>query len=213
MSGWVMNDPRMVFREDDHSYWLGNRRLPSVTQILGEQGIADFNRPHFTEDVKERGRLVHKMIALDVEEALDDDTVDPFLQPYLDGWRKFLAESGAIVEFWERPCCDPDLGFAGTLDGIVMLPNQPGAKRRTVLDVKRALYASAGPQVSAYARCARALYDKPVLFDRKALVLPGDGSYKLEPLTDSTDEHTFLAALRCYHWRRRHGVAASEGFR
>lgn len=207
MTGWTMNDPRLVFDEAAHAYTLGERRLPSVTQILADVGVADFSKPHFTEDVAERGRLIHLAIALDNEGDLDDETLDPALQPYIDGWRRFLAESGARVEHWERPVCDPELGFAGTLDGVIVLPST-GVPRKTVLDVKRALYPSAGPQVAAYTRCARALYEGPVLFNRAALVLPGDGSYRLHMLVDATDEYTFLAALRLYHWRRQHGVAA-----
>lgn len=207
MSGWTMNDPRLRFDADAHAYFLGERRLPSVTQVLADVGVADFSSPHFTDAVKERGSVIHKTIALDVEEALDDESVSDELWPYLRGWRAFVAESGAVVEFWERPVCDPELGFAGTLDGIVVLP-QTGVTRRTVLDVKRTLYPSAGPQVAAYTRCARALYEKPVLFNRAALVLPGDGSYRLVPMLEATDEHIFLAALRLFHWRRANGLAA-----
>jgi hypothetical protein len=207
VSAWTINDARLTFRTDDHSYWLGTRRLPSVTQVLSDVGVADFSAPHFSDDVKERGSIIHQMIALDVEEQLDDASVTDELRPYLEGWRLFLSESHAAIEFWEQPICDPELGYAGRLDGIVVLP-QAGATRRTVIDVKRALYPSAGPQVAAYTRCARHLYETPVLFNRAALILPGDGSYMLRPLTDANDEHTFLAALRLFHWRRQHGVAA-----
>lgn len=208
MSDWVTNDPRLQFDAEAHVYAIGDRRLPSVTQVLADVGVADFSDPHFSDDVKARGRRIHHAIALDVEEALDDDTVTAELQPYIEGWRRFVAESSVEIEFWERPVCDPALGYAGTLDGIVILPQGRGPTRRTVLDVKRALYPSAGPQVAAYARCARDLYPSPVLLNRAALVLPGDGSYRLHMLVDATDEYTFLAALRLYHWRRQHGVAA-----
>ena len=208
MSGWTMNDARLAFDPVAHAYTLGERRLPSVTQILADVGVADFSAPHFTEEVLQRGSRVHQAIALDVEEVLDDETLDAELVPYVTAWRRFLSESGATIEHWERPVCDPEQGYAGTLDGIVVLPTPGAVTRRTVLDIKRSLYPSVGPQVSAYARCARALYDHQVIFNRAALVLPGDGSYRLHMLTDATDEHTFLAALRVFHWRRRHGVAA-----
>lgn len=207
--GWVINDQRLAFDAESHRYMLADRELPSVTRILADQGIADFSGPWFDEAVKVRGQMVHLAIALDVEGDLDEDTLDPALAPYFAGWRRFLSESGAIVEHWERPVCDPELGYAGTLDGIVVLPNQKGVTRRTVLDVKRALYPSAGPQVAAYLRCARALYTTPVLFNRAALVLPGDGSYHFRPLTGELDELIFLSALRLYHFRRTHGLIAA----
>lgn len=208
MSGWVMNDPRLVFDPAAHAYYLGGRRLPSVTQVLADVGVADFSAPHFTSDVKERGSAIHRMIALDVEEQLDEASISDDLGAYLEGWRRFLSESRAIIEHWERPIVDPDAGYGGTLDGIVVLPQQSGVKRRTVLDIKRGLYPSVGPQTAAYARCARALYGTSVLFNRAALVLNADGTYQLHLLTDALDEHVFSAALRLYQWRRQHGVAA-----
>lgn len=196
-----------IVRTDDHRYFLGERELPAVTRILAVAGLAQFDAPWFTDQVKARGQAVHATIALDIEGDLDEDSLDPVLEPYLAGWRRYLAESGAEVEHSERMVCDAIAGYAGTLDLIVREPRAGAASvtRRTVLDIKPALYPSVGPQVAAYARCARALYDGPVLFQRAALILPGDGSYRRESLTDAADELTFLAAVRLFHWRASHG--------
>lgn len=200
-------DLPLVFDAFLHRYTVGERELPSVTSILREAKLSDFSAPHFTEAVRMRGQLVHAAIALDNEGDLDFDTLDPVLVPYIEGWRRYLSESGAVVEHFEKAVCDLSAGYAGTLDAVVLEPNsRPGPTRRTVLDIKPALYPSVGPQVSAYLRCARGLYDGPVLFQRAALVLPGNGSYRREPLTDPTDEPTFLAACRIFHWRAAHGV-------
>lgn len=203
-----MNDPRLAFDAEAHRYDLAGRALPSVTQVLKAAGIAAFDSPWFTDAVRDRGSFVHQAIALDVEGALDDDTLDPVLAPYVEAFRRFRAESGAAIEHWERPVCDPALGYAGTLDGVIVLP-QKGAARRTVIDVKSAVYPATGPQVAAYLRCARALYTEPVLFNRAALVLKADGSYQLHPLTDANDEQVFLAALRVFHFRAQHGLEAA----
>lgn len=202
----VMNDPRLTFEESSHRYMLGDRELPSVTRILADQGVSNFTGPWFDDSAKARGRAVHLAIALDNEGDLDEDALDPVIVPYLEAWRRFKAESGAVIEHWERPVCDPELGYAGTFDVIVQLR---GMSRRTVLDIKQALYPSAGPQVAAYLRCARALYPASTLFNRAALVIPGDGSYCLKPLTDPADELVFLSALRLYHFRRTHGLSAA----
>lgn len=192
------------FESDSHRYFIGHLELPSVTKILSEARIADFSKPWFTETAKERGTLVHAAIALDNEGTLDYDALDPQLTGYVDGWRKYLAESGATVERFECPVCDRQAGYAGTLDVIVVEAGQAGPTWRTVLDIKPALYPSVGPQVAAYARCARALYDGPTLFRRAALILPGDGTYTRHALTDTTDELVFLAAVRLFHWRQTH---------
>lgn len=201
----AMLDQALVFDADAHRYTLGERELPSVTRILEDVGLSDFSAPWFTAATRDRGTHVHAAIALDNEGALDEDTLDPALVPYLEGWRRYLAESGAVVEHYEQPVCDPDACYAGTLDAIVLEPTPLGRPtRRTVLDIKPAFYPSVGPQVAAYARCARSLYGGAVLFQRAALVLPGDGTYIRKPLTDATDELTFLAAVRIFHWRSIH---------
>ncbi len=204
----MSHDLPLVFDAVAHRYFVGERELPSVTRILDEARLSDFSKPWFTDAVKERGQFVHDAIALDNAGALDYETLDPLLVGYVDGWRRYLEESGASVEHFEQSVCDRLVGYAGTLDAIVLEPSQRGPMRRTVIDIKPALYPSVGPQVAAYARAARELYPTTVLFQRAALVLPGDGTYRREPLTDTTDEPTFLAAVRIFHWRAQHGLAA-----
>ena len=55
----------LIYRDEDHSYWLGGKHIPSVTQLLQEQGIA----PDFSNAPKEKlskaaahGTLVHDEI-------------------------------------------------------------------------------------------------------------------------------------------------------
>lgn len=198
-----VNDPRLAFDATTHTYRLGERVLPSVTQILRDAGVVDFSAPWFTPEVLERGSFVHQAIALDVEGALDEDTLDPALAPYLAGWRLFLAETGYEVERWETPVVDPVLGYAGTLDGI--LRGRDAGPRRLLIDIKRGFYPSAGPQTAAYKRLALKFYRELVVFDRAVVELPGDGRYRFHRLTDPADEGLFLAALRIVNWRRAHG--------
>jgi len=210
MSPATMNDPRLAFDVTAHAYTLGGQTLPSVTQILAAQGIGDFSAPYFTQDVKDRGRAVHTAIAADIAGTLDDGSLEPDILRCVEGWRLFQVETGATVDFWEQPVCDPTAGYAGTLDGVIVTDHLT-RPRRTVLDVKRALYVSAGPQIAAYRRCAYDLYDAPVVLHRAALVLPGDGSYKLHPFDapeHQHDERVFLHACFLYHWRVAHACAA-----
>ena len=194
----------LAFDPAEHRYTFGERELPSVTRILADVGLTDFSAPWFTEFARERGSLVHAAIALDNEDALDYESLDPVLVGYVDGWRKYLRESGAVVEHFEQPVCDLNVGYAGTLDAIVLEQGQSGPTRRTLIDIKPALYPSVGPQTAAYARCARGLYETPVLFRRAAIVLPGDGTYTRKALEDPLDESTFLAAVRIFQWRSIH---------
>jgi hypothetical protein len=199
------NDPRLAFDEDTHQYTLGDRRLLSVTQILGYAGLADFSGPWFSDAVKARGTALHAAIGLDVEEVLDEDSLDDDIRGGVEGWRRFLLETGAEIEHWERRLCDPGLGVAGRLDGIVRLTDpRTGRVRRLLIDVKRGLYDCAAIQLAAYVDMAAAFYDGPVYFERAALVLPCDGTYRLHPFPDTNDRVTWQAAVRVVTWRLQH---------
>lgn len=192
-----------VVRTPDHRYLAGDRELLGVTSILRRAGLSDFSAPHFTEWVRTRGSLAHQAIAMDIDGTLDEGSLDPVLVGYLTGWRLFVAEASPVVEFSEQVVSDLELGAAGTLDLIVQLP---GARRRLLLDIKPAVYPSACVQTAAYARLAQSLYDQPVIFDRAALVLAGDGTYVLKPFTDPSDDRTFRAALIVAQWQVSHGL-------
>lgn len=208
MAGWMKNDPRLTFDEASHTYRLGETALTSVTQALAIAGLADFSGPWFSDAVKARGTYVHQAIQMDVEGVLDYDALDDAIRGSVDGWRAFLMETGAEIEFAEQMLCDPDHRVAGRLDYIVTVTEPSGRMRRTLLDIKRALYPCAAVQLAAYVDMAAALYDHPVVFQRAALVLPGDGSYRLHTFTDSLDRATWQAVLRVLHWRAANGVAA-----
>jgi hypothetical protein len=203
-----------IVRTPDHRYFAGDVALLGVTSVLKEAGLCDFTAPWFDDYARDRGGAVAAAIALDVENDLDEGSLDPALIPYLSAWRLYLAESGAVVEHCEAVVGDVPLGYAGTLDAIVRLP-QHSDRRRLLVDVKLGLYPSVGPQTAAYARAAGALYQsaddrkgvQSVFFDRAALVLTKTGTYRCEPLTDRTDDLTFIAALRVASWRKAHGFA------
>lgn len=178
-----------------------------MTRILSLVGISDFAAPWFTDAVKRRGSRVHETIALFVDGTLDEDALDPALVPYLDGFTAYLRDTHAEVEFSEQIVGGLDFGYAGTLDLIVRTHDPAtGRTRRALVDIKPALYPGVGVQTAAYQHAAYALYPgTPVVLARAALVLPGDGSYRYQPLEDATDTHVFQAALRIVQWRHQYG--------
>lgn len=206
LAEFTQNDPRLTIDEATHTYWLGSHRLTSVTQVLGLTGLADFNAPWFTDAVQAKGTHLHAAIALDMEGDLDEDSLDEETLGGVAGWRKYLADSGAKLEFGEYPLCDPSLGVAGRLDYVMLKPDPryPGRIVRELLDIKRGLYPSAAIQLAAYADMVLPLYPRPVILERAALVLPGDGTYHREPFKDHTDRATWHAAVRTLNWRRKH---------
>lgn len=193
-----------VVRTIGHHYFAGDRELLGVTRVLNAAKITDYSAPWFTEWHRQRGQLVHQTVALENEGVLDDATLDPQLMGYLAGYRQFRSEVGGDVEFYEQIVSDVTLGVAGTLDLIVRHPSDHELRRR-LYDIKPCDAPATAIQLAAYAKFARALYARPISFQRAALVLPGDGTYEVVPYTDAHDELVFLAALRVAHWRIAHG--------
>lgn len=198
--------PPLSFDPVLHRYMLDGRELISVTTALREAGLID--DAFWTEEARLRGEYLHAAIALHNEGDLEINSLDPKLVPYFRGYERFLDETRVEVEHTERRIYDEALSYAGTLDLIVAWPAANGRQaRRGLLDVKTgSVPPTVGPQTAAYLRCARAWYPVGTPIYRFALHLPGDGSYRLIPLTNPQDELDFLAALRVAQWRRLHGV-------
>lgn len=193
-----------IIRTPSHQYLAGERELLAVTRVLELAAVTDWSAPWYSTWHRDRGRLVHETIALENEGALNDETLDAQLAGYLEGYRRFRAEVGGELEWHEQIVSDIDLGVAGTLD-LIIRHSSDHPRRRRLYDIKPSAAPPTAIQLAAYARMAHALYGDPMVFARAALILPGDGTYRLEPYDDPNDERVFLAALRVAHWKVAHG--------
>jgi hypothetical protein len=103
----------LVFNERDHTYFLGARRLDSVTQILKACGfIGDWGSP---EDL-ERGNVVDKCCELLAQGKLDWSQVDPRVLGYVLSYQRCLEHTGCIARAVKQRLYDEQLGFAGEFD-------------------------------------------------------------------------------------------------
>lgn len=181
--------------DGDHRYWLDGRELISVTTALKEAGLID--TAFLTEDAAERGTYVHQ--ACDLVDEDDLGFVEPACAGYVEAYQRFRADAKPVWSQREQAVCDPLQGYAGTLDRAGILNH-----KWIVLDIK-----TGGPmpwhglQLAAYARLAISREGlKPARFD---LYLSSDGTYKLDPQTNRSDESLFFAALAVAQFRRTHG--------
>lgn len=194
-----MHAVTLTFDEESHTYRLGGVRVPSVTQILAPLCSFEGIPREVLEAKRDLGQRVHFACQLDDEADLDQDSVGDDVAPYLDAWRKFLAESGAKVVHNEQRVFEPTLRYAGTLDNVLEI----GGKKWLV-DKKTSIStpASAGAQTAAY---LRALND-PSVTRRAAVRLRPDGAYRFDPLSGSDDFSVFLACLTLHRWKeKQHG--------
>lgn len=195
------------FRKEDHSYWLGDKRVPGVSEILSQQlggagTLQDFSMidPAVLQRKIEIGRAVHLLAEwYDLGEDIDPDSIDPACAGYFNGWRRFCAEMRPQFDLAaiEQPVYSP-LGFAGTPDR----PRTVIDGTRWTIDIKTVVAVSpvTGLQTAAYAELCQDRSSR-----RGAVQLTDDGNYRLHEFTDPADWPTFLSLLTVHNWRKNHG--------
>lgn len=188
----------IVFDEARHEYLVGGRPVPSVTQVLGI--LQDFGAvpADVLDAAAEFGTHVHQACALDNAGTLDEADLDPALAPYLEQWRRFLAESGAAVLASEMRVFHSGLRYAGTLDVLALWRGQ-----RCIIDIKTGqVPRTVGAQTEAYRMAYQSQECGEVPRRRYCVQLTAD-DYKVHPLTDPADWSIFQSCLNV--WRFRNG--------
>lgn len=192
----------LTLDESTHTYRLGDRVLPSVTQITAT--IAPlFGIPREVLEAKaDLGTAVHLATQFYDEGDLDADSLPEQVGPYLRAYAKFLRDSGARWTHIEQMAHHPAYGYAGKPDRAGYLSGLRGAKGGLSLVDLKATYRIApiyGVQTALYAP----LIGEPVKY-RFALQLKPDGTYRLQEFRDPSDLSVGLAALTLLNWRARH---------
>ena len=182
----------ITFDAAAHEYRSGGRRVTSVTQAISGAGLVDSR--WFDDYSRDRGTAVHRATELFDLEVLDEESLDPILLPYLDGYKMFILETGAAWDAIERRVYSSTHHYAGTLDRLGFVNG-----RRTLVDLKTGgIYPTTALQLAAYCHAA------DEVCDRMAVQLNGDGKYsihlyKIEDLT--RDFGVFAAALTVANWK------------
>ncbi len=200
----MATSPQISFDPAEHIYSVGGIVRPSVTQILEDVGIIDYDAipDGIRTKALERGRHVHTLTQFHDEGVLDPSSIDIRLSGYLDAWRRFcdemkfepsLIEHRGFCELW---------GYAGTLDRLGVLRQLAGAKGDTIVDVKT----NVAPYWTAFQTAAYAnFFPSPAKYRRMAVELHRDGTYKIHEYRCAdfrSDLNQFLAALSVYNCKR-----------
>ena len=181
------------FVPETHEYFLGDRRLISVTEAMDAVGLTDFSRikPDVLEHARQRGTAVHTACHFLDEGDLDWATVSPEVEPYVRAWERFKKETGVELLGIEKPLFHATLGFAGTPDRVVNLYPHKG-----IIDLKT--YAPdvvTGIQLAGYSYLELGQQSPLDAPKRWGLWLKDDGKYQLTEFTDRGDEAVFLSCL------------------
>ncbi|MCC6989917.1 MAG: hypothetical protein IT181_13010 [Acidobacteria bacterium] len=145
------------FDESAHRYTYNRRIVVSVTQVL--RAFFPHTFAHVPADVLERkrqiGQAAHLATHLHDRGHLDERTVTDAVRPYLESWRLWCDIQRATVIATEIRLVHPTLGYAGTIDKLVIVPDFAGL---TLPDLKTGDPADARAhlQTAAYAELVRA---------------------------------------------------------
>lgn len=195
----ALSKPELVLEPIAHTYTLGDRRLPGISEIIKGAGLV--NDAWFTDYSRERGSAAHLACQLYDENDLNEETLDPAIVPYLDAWKKFTLESEFLPSQIEKSLHSPILQFAGTPDRFGFLNGD-----EVIVEIKTGgISFVTGLQLAAQDilfQHAMNLHAKK----RFAVQLTNKGTYKLTQFSDPQDRHNFLACLGVYHCKAKNNL-------
>ena len=191
------------FEEESHRYLLNGNQVPSVTQVIKSAGLSEVEQ-FYTPEAAQRGTAVHAACQYDDEETLGDCTEN--LLGYLNGWRKFRAESGFVPTHIEIRLASERYQFAGALDRIGALNGKP-----SLLDIKSGAFCRwHAIQLAAYwilISETHAVPSLPRIETFLVVCVAEDGTYKTHSISATeiiTSREIFLYALSIHRWKDSH---------
>ena len=186
---------------ENHKYTADGFSCVSVTTILKELGFVDFSKvpPEILEYASLRGTYTHKAIELYLQGKLNESTLDPAIQPYFQGFKKFASEYELKPLHLEKMFAIKHLLLAGTIDFIGFVDS-----KLTIIDYKTSakLSKSAALQIGGYLLLANhGVKELNELIENVMVVqLKKDGTYSLMPKEWFIDcENKFMACLTVFH--------------
>lgn len=185
-------------------YMLGRTPLLGVTDVLRDCGL--INATYYTDEGRQRGKVVHAACHYADEDALDWQSLHPDLHGYVHSWLRLRERlPGLQIMEIERARFHPLFMFAGTLDRRVFYNGF-----EHVWDVKT------GP-APRWGRLQTAAYDLLLppyergLRKRAAVELHEDGSTAtMRPHEDLNDGNYFLAMVATVRARQQSGVSSID---
>jgi len=175
------------FDPEKHIYTLGDRRLPSVTEIVNSVCGVE----HYADEwYLHRGSMIHRCIALYLAEKLDEKTVDERIRGRLEMAKKAIKELQIEPYLIERPLFHKVLQFAGTPDLYT--------SDKILIDFKSSYQKNTAIQMGGYVKLLEA--NKYIVKECYEIVLEDD-RYIIGEHKSSRYKGLFLACLSIYNWR------------
>lgn len=197
---------QFVFDPIKHIYMLDGQVLPSTTQIINWMNRYAGVPEAVLEEARQIGDAVHLATALFDHNDLDEESVDPVVEPYLEAWKAFKADTGFMVSFVERPIYSETYRYATTPDrgGRFSRDSEDG-----VLEIKTTatILPSCGPQTAAQKQAMVEWgFLKPTAPRYTVQLCPEKKpAYRVVKHSDPNDMAVFLSSLNVHNWKIRNG--------
>jgi hypothetical protein len=195
---------KAIFKPENHEYFNESGvQYPSVSWLIDRYGYSNMDdvRGYVGDTCMDRaaefGHILHETTVLDDQDRLGK--CDPEIEPYLAGWRQFIADRSPKFISYEQPLLSKQ-GFAGTPDRIEDL-----GKFLAIVDIKSGVKTVAEEiQTAFYAILAEEHYGKPVK-DRFSIHLMPFG-YKRHDHKNKNDIMLARCILQLFNDQKRRGL-------
>lgn len=207
----MQKENNFTFEPENHIYKLNGVVIPSVTNCLPYNFFGND-----TEYSRERGQLVHSCIELYNMNNLDEESLDPVLVPYLDGYKKFIAENGTPKGLWDIKSGSPQPAEELQLAGYALLVREgltaDGKKAEQTFEVPlyHQIYRFSGTPDIVNVEYSGIERDVIMPFAMHCLYLSAEGKYKMSKDYSKDyrrNREIFLSFLTVFKWRAEHGYA------
>jgi hypothetical protein len=197
-----VQQPELQYMEDPHGYRWNGASKPYITGIIKDLGhTPDFSRcePQKLARKTKIGKAFHLAARYFASGVLDPSWNDPLVAPYLDGLKKFAAESKAQPQAVEVSLYSRLHDFAGTVDSVWILNGS-----RAVIEYKtRDSHYSDEYQTWAQEMLWNEVFPSSSVMGRFTLHLSKDGSYRLK---DWNNRIALNFTYLLWNWRENRKV-------
>ncbi len=175
---------------ETHTYYLGERRIPSYSGIVADMGITKPN-PFYTDSGREEGIGLHMWLHFLASGRVPMSEPDPRIAGRVEGIRKFLRDTKPVFVGAEEPQYHPS-GYATTPDLWCHIGNWAW-----IIDAKRgAKLPSHRLQTAAQ---SLALAHAGFRGQKRGALYLKDGDYRLDEHSDAQDMPRWLCIVAAYH--------------
>lgn len=200
---------KVTFFPESHKYVdEAEKERVSVTQILKHFGMCPDFEKWGNETARNFGSVVHRVCELNDKGELDQYDYDRRVDPWLNGYRKFLDAFGPEYPQWleiETPMISNVWHFAGTPDRVCVFTKNAN----TIIDIKTG---SEDPSHKIQTAGYEVLVDENLkirIKKRFSLYLMPD-DFRLVEHKNKSDRSVFIGLAQAYNWKLNHKLIGGE---